>query len=148
MTQRHPDAIGGLAVAALGVVVLAGALTTPDVQFGVVGPAVLPSVFGALVILSGVWLTLTSLRAEPPVIEALDVRPLIQSVIAIGLYFAAFVPLGFIVSSTIFFFALAWILGSRSVLRDALASAGFVVALYLLFERLLTVDLPAGVLPL
>ena len=148
MTHRHPDAIGGLAVAALGVVVLAGALTTPDVQFGVVGPAVLPSAFGALVILSGVWLTLTSLRAEPPVIAALDVRPLLQSVIAVALYFAAFVPLGFIVSSTIFFFALAWILGSRSVLRDALASAGFVVALYLLFERLLTVDLPAGVLPL
>lgn len=148
MTRRHPDAIGGLAVATLGVVVLAGALTTPDVQFGVVGPAVLPSVFGVLVIISGLWLTLTSLRAEPPVIDALDLRPLIQSVIAIALYFAAFVPLGFIVSSTIFFFALAWILGSRSVLRDALTSAGFVVALYLLFERLLTVDLPAGVLPL
>lgn len=135
-------------VAALGVVVLAGALTTPDVQFGVVGPAVLPSAFGVLVIISGLWLSLTSLRAEPPVIDALDRRPLIQSVIAIALYFAAFVPLGFIVSSTVFFFALAWILGSRSVLRDALASAGFVVALYLLFERLLTVDLPAGVLPL
>lgn len=148
MTQRHPDAIGGLAVAALGVVVLAGALTTPDVQFGVVGPAVLPAVFGALVIFAGVWLTLTSLRAEPPVLPALDPRPLIQSVIAIALYFAAFVPLGFILSSTAFFFALAWILGSRSVLRDALSSAGFVVALYVLFERLLTVDLPAGVLPL
>ena len=148
MTHRHPDAIGGLAVAALGVVVLAGALTTPDVQFGVVGPAVLPAVFGALVIFSGVWLTLTSLHSERPATEPLDPRPLIQSVIAIALYFTAFVPLGFILSSTVFFFALAWILGSRSVVRDAISSAGFVVALYLLFERLLTVDLPAGVLPL
>ncbi|MGI8877044.1 MAG: tripartite tricarboxylate transporter TctB family protein [Candidatus Limnocylindria bacterium] len=148
MTLRHPDAIGGLAVVALGVVVLAGALTTPDVQFGVVGPAVLPSVFGILVVLSGLWLTAVSLRADPPVIEALDARPLTLAVIAVALYFAAFVPLGFIVSSVAFFFGLSWILGSRAVLRDAVASVGFVLALYVLFERLLTVDLPGGVLPL
>ena len=148
MSLRHPDAIGGLAVATLGVVALAGALTTPNVQFGAVGPAVLPSVFAVLVILSGLWLTATSLRSDLPDIEELDARTLGQAAVAVALYFAAFVPLGFIVSSTAFFFALAWILGSRSALRDAITSVAFVVALYLLFERLLTVDLPGGVLPL
>lgn len=134
-------------VVALGVVVLAGALTTPDVPFGVVGPAVLPSIFGGLILVSGVWLVLTSGTAHGARLEALDVRPLALSALAIALYFAAFTPLGFVVSSVVFFVAMGRILGSRATARDVLAGAGFVIALYVLFQSLLTVDLPRGVLP-
>ena len=148
MSWRHSDAVGGLLVVALGVVVLAGALTTPDVQFGVVGPAVLPSIFGALVVLAGVWLVLGSRGAPAAAIEALDMRPLALSALAVGAYFAAFVPLGFIVSSLAFFVGMARILGSRALLRDVVAGGAFVIGLYALFELLLTVDLPRGVLPL
>lgn len=134
-------------VVALGVVVLAGALTTPDVPFGVVGPAVLPSIFGGLILVSGAWLVLSSATAHGARLEALDVRPLALSALAIALYFGAFVPLGFVVSSVVFFVAMARILGSRATARDVLAGAGFVIGLYVLFQSLLTVDLPRGVLP-
>jgi len=148
VSWRHSDAVGGLAVVALGVVVLAGALTTPDVAFGVVGPAVLPSIFGALVVLSGLWLVIASRGVPEVAVEALDVRPLALSAIAVGAYFAAFVPLGFVVSSVAFFVAMARVLGSRALVRDILAGSAFVVGLYALFQMLLTVDLPQGVLPL
>ena len=148
MGWRHPDAIGGLAVAALGVVVIAGALTTPATQFGVVGPAVLPTVFGVAVIASGVWLAGVSLRATPPALDPLDRRPLLLTTVAVAAYLAAFVPVGFLLSSAVFLVVAARILGSRAVLRDAVAAVLFVVLLYVLFERLLTVDLPGGILPL
>ena len=135
-------------VVALGVVVLAGALTTPDVPFGVVGPAVLPSIFGGLVLLSGLWLVVSSRGTREAAVEALDVRPLALSALAIAVYFAAFVPLGFVASSVAFFVAMARILGSRALVRDVIAGSGFVVGLYALFQMLLTVDLPQGVLPL
>jgi hypothetical protein len=41
----------------------------------------------------------------------------------------------------------ARILGSRALVRDAVAALIFVLALYLLFVRFLTVDLPNGPLP-
>lgn len=148
MSLRHPDAIGGLVVVALGAVVIAGALTTPATQFGVVGPAVLPMIFGVVVIAAGVWLALVSLSAERPELEVLDLRPLLLAAVAVAAYLAAFVPLGFILSSVVFLVAMARVLGSRALVRDAVAGVGFVTALYLLFERFLTVDLPNGVLPL
>lgn len=147
MSWRHSDAVGGLLAIALGVVVLAGALTTPDVAFGVVGPAVLPSIFGSLVILSGLWLVVASRWTSAPAAVTLDVRPLALSAVAIAAYFAAFVPLGFVLSSIAFFVGMARILGSRASARDLLAGTAFVVALYALFQMLLTVDLPQGVLP-
>ncbi len=148
MSWRHSDAIGGLAVVALGVMVLAGALTTPDVPFGVVGPAVLPSIFGGLILLSGLWLVVGSRGAPAATVEALDVRPLALSAVAIAAYFVAFVPLGFVVSSVAFFVTMARILGSRAIVRDVIAGSAFVVGLYALFQMVLTVDLPQGVLPL
>ena len=148
MTWRHSDAVGGLLAIALGVVVLAGALTTPDVAFGVVGPAVLPSIFGSLVVLSGLWLVVASRWTPEAAPMTLDARPLALSAIAIAAYFAAFVPLGFVLSSITFFVSMARILGSHALARDILAGTAFVIALYALFQMLLTVDLPSGVLPI
>ena len=147
MSWRHSDAVGGLLAVALGVVVLAGALTTPDVAFGVVGPAVLPSIFGSLVVLSGLWLVAASRWAAAPVPVTLDPRPLALSAAAIAAYFATFVPLGFVLSSIAFFVGMARILGSRALVRDLVAGIAFVIALYALFQMLLTVDLPQGLLP-
>jgi hypothetical protein len=39
------------------------------------------------------------------------------------------------------------ILGSRSLVRDIVATALFVGAIYLLFVKFLTIDLPHGPLP-
>ena len=63
------------------------------------------------------------------------------------MFFAAFIPLGFVLSGTAFLVAQARILGSRSLARDVIASIVFVLAVYWLFVGFLTVDLPNGPLP-
>lgn len=146
--MRHPDVIGAVAVFIVGLIAIAAALTTPDPGFGVVGPAVLPTVLGVLVLVSAAWLARDALVAHPlPTLEPLDRTPLASTVVATALFFTLFVPLGFVLSGAAYLVVEARILGSRRLARDILASVLFALGLDLLFVRILTVDLPHGPLP-
>ncbi len=140
--------IGAAVIAVLAVITLAGGLTTPDPGFGVVGPAVLPTIIGAVMLVTAVWLAVDAARgAPPPSTEPLDRRPFAFSVAATAVFLFAFVPLGFVISAATFLVAQARILGSRNLVRDVIASIVFIVSLYLLFVQFLTIALPKGPLP-
>jgi putative tricarboxylic transport membrane protein len=145
---RHPDAIGAVAIAVLAVIVLYGGVTTPDPGFGVVSPATFPTVLGALMLGSAIWVGLDARGKAVPTLERIDSRPFVLTVIATGLFLWAFVTVGFVISASLFLIAEAWILGSRRLVRDVIASVLFVVALDVLFVKFLTIDLPKGVLPI
>jgi len=148
VTSRNPDLIGAAAIALLAVVTIAGGLTTPDPGFGVVSPAVLPTLIGVLMLGSAAWLAIDAIRGTPPpVTEPVDGLPFGYTVAATAAFLFAFVPLGFIVSGTAFLIAQSRILGSRHLVRDAIASLLFVSGLYLLFVQGLTITLPKGPLP-
>lgn len=148
MTSRNPDLVGAALIAALALVTIAGGATTPDPGFGVVSPAVLPTLVGVLMLASAVWLAVDAFRGTPPPeTEPIDRRPFGYSVAATAAFLLAFVPLGFIISATAFLIAQAGILGSRHLLRDSIASVLFIAALYLLFVQGLTIALPKGPLP-
>jgi putative tricarboxylic transport membrane protein len=147
VTLRHPDAIGAIAIAVLAIVVLYGGLTTPDPGFGVVSPGTFPTILGMLMLGSALWVGLDARGKAIPTLEPIDRRPFWLTVLATGLFLAAFVPLGFLISATLFLIAEAWILGSRQLLRDVIASVLFISALYVLFVKFLTIDLPRGPLP-
>jgi putative tricarboxylic transport membrane protein len=57
------------------------------------------------------------------------------------------VPVGFVLTAIPYLVVQARILGSRAVVRDAIAAVVFVVAIYFLFVRFLGIDLPNGPLP-
>ena len=147
MTLRHPDAIGAIAIAVLAIVVFYGGLTTPDPGFGVVSPGTFPTLLGVLMLGTALWVGLDARGKAIPTLEPVDHRPFWLTVLATGLFLAAFVPLGFLISATLFLIAEAWILGSRQLVRDVIASVLFISALYVLFVKFLTIDLPRGPLP-
>lgn len=148
MIARHPDAIGAALIVLAAIAVLAGGLTTPDPGFGVVSPAAFPLAIGVLMLASATWLFVDTVRQRgASVLEPLDRRPLAATAIAFAAFLAAFVPLGFTISGAAFFMVEARVLGSRWPVRDAIASAVFVLAVYWLFVGFLTVDLPNGPLP-
>ena len=143
MTIRHPDLIGAAAIA-----LVVGALTSPDPGFGVVRPATFPIVIGILLLASAAWLVVDTVRANTsPALDALDRRPFLCTAVAGAAFLLAFAPLGFTLSAIPYLVAQARILGSRALVRDVVASIGFVIALYILFVRILTIDLPNGPLP-
>lgn len=148
MTSRNPDTIGAALIAVLAVVTIAGGVTTPDPGFGVVSPAVLPTIIGSLMLVTAVWLAFDAARGTPaPQAEALDTRPFAYTVAATAAILFAFVPLGFVISAAAFLVAQARILGSRHLVRDVVASVAFILGLYVLFVRFLTIALPTGPLP-
>jgi putative tricarboxylic transport membrane protein len=148
VTLRHPDLIGAVAIALIATAVIVGAVTSPDPGFGVVRPATFPVAIGVLMLASAVWLGWETLRrAAVSAGEAFDRRPLAATALATALFLLAFVPLGFVLSATPYLVAESRILGSRALLRDAVAAVLFVLAIYVLFVRFLTVDLPNGPLP-
>jgi len=57
-------------------------------------------------------------------------------------------PLGYIVATTLFFVAVARILGSRAPIRDLVAGFAIAVVLFVAFTQFLGVDLPAGLTPI
>ncbi|MEK7862625.1 MAG: tripartite tricarboxylate transporter TctB family protein [Chloroflexota bacterium] len=148
MTLRHPDAIGALAIVIVAIIVLFGGLTTPDPGFGVVSPAAFPIMLGVLMLAAAGWLALQTRGAAIPAAEPTDRGPLAGSLAATALFLVAFVPMGFVLSAPPYFVAQARILGSRALVRDVIVAVIFTAVIYLLFVRLLTIDLPKGPLPL
>jgi putative tricarboxylic transport membrane protein len=148
VTSRNPDLVGAVLIAVLALVTIAGGVTTPDPGFGVVSPAVLPTLVGILMLGSAAWLAVDALRGtSPPQTEPIDRQPFGYTIVATLAFLLAFVPLGFIISATAFLIGQARILGSRHLLRDSIASVLFITALYVLFVLGLTIALPKGPLP-
>lgn len=148
MTLRHPDLIGAALIAAMAVAIIVAGATTPDPGFGVVPPAAFPVAIGVLMLAAAVLLLVETLRTRRVVVtEAIDARPFASTAIATAAFLFAFVPLGFLISAAAFLPVQARILGSRSPVRDIAVGIVFAIAVYLLFVRFLTIDLPSGPLP-
>ena len=148
MTRPHPDAIGVAVILAIATLTIAGGLATPDPGFGVVSPAVFPVVLGVLMLGSAAWLAIETVRGSTlPAPDRLDGRPLAATAIATALFLTTFVPVGFVITGTAFLIVGARILGSTALVRDAIASLVFILALYWLFVGFLKVPLPNGPLP-
>lgn len=62
------------------------------------------------------------------------------------LYAVVLDPLGYIIATSIFFVGIAWIAGSRKLIRDIIIAILFSAAVYFGFTELLGVRLPAGLL--
>jgi putative tricarboxylic transport membrane protein len=108
------------------------------------GPAIFPIVLAVPLGLLSVYLIL---RPDPGA-DWPRGRTLLKQAIALVAFVAyAYLlePLGFVVSTLLAVVALGWLLGAR--LRDAgLAGLGISVVLFVLFNNLLHLPLPAGVL--
>ena len=112
--------------------------------FAAVGPRLFPVLVGIGLIASGLAVAIFARSSEPNAEAEADWRTLLLIAAVLAVYLALYMPLGFPLASIAFFVAAAWALGSRAPLRDVLSGVVLVVVVYLLFTRLLGIDLPAG----
>jgi putative tricarboxylic transport membrane protein len=157
--SRRIVAVGFL-VAAL--VVLAEALTLPEGGgYQAVGPRAFPLLVGtglAVVAVIGLVQAFPRRRpvnsadasdggAERPE-EAIQWRPVLALVAALAGYAALIGPVGYWQSTTLFFTVCARVLGSRRLLRDFVVALMLALATYVLFDRVLGITLPPGLIRL
>jgi len=142
--------------------------------YAAVGPRIFPMVVGVGFLVAGAALLLGALRRGDPALaptpapvspaertatapdDALGIRdddpstaptdwPTLAGVAALlAGYVVLFVPLGFILSSALLLVGGARVLGSRSPVRDVAAGVLVSLAAYVVFTRLLGLELPPG----
>jgi putative tricarboxylic transport membrane protein len=142
------DALIGLAIATGGAVLAVLAWPIPRGEVGNPGPGFLPLVLGLLLIVLGLACAVLAVRAREMTPTALGSNKMLICIVAVGVAALAFIPLGFIVTMTVFLAVLFRALGSIPWWRAALSAAAATVALWLVFDQALGVRLPPGVLPL
>ena len=153
---RGPRAWGLILLAiAIAVLVATTAIRSQE-GYAATGPRFVPLIVGLLLlVLSLLFLARTFVRPDVDLAERAAreaavtewARPL--SVVAALLAYAFLMePLGYVVATTLFFVAVARILGSRALVRDLLAGAAIGAVLYVAFTQFLGVDLPAGLTPI
>ena len=140
----------------LGVVVLRDGLSQPESRSASgVGAGFLPEIVGVLVMALAVALMGQLARGHygsPDEGEGdIDIRtthwlPVAGCVAAVVFFIAAVETLGYPVTAAVSFWITACSMGARKHLRNAAISILLVLAIYLLFTKLLGIDLPAGVL--
>ena len=146
----------GLAVITLGAVWLAGALALPQVAtYAVIGPGVFVTLVGGGLVVLGALLLVATARGErfhPQDAEDADPdRPTDWpafglTTLAAALPIALLRPLGFPLAATLSFALVARAFGSRRLGKDLAVGLALGVACWLLFSRLLGLELP-GPLP-
>ncbi len=148
---RH-DLVGGLLAAALGAAVVLHVRTFPELPDGQPGPALFPGIVGTLLVLFGLVLVVRAVlargeRAADPD-AGVTAQGRLRALAVLGLvvgYLLLAETLGFVVTMGVLLFLLMWLLGARPLVA-ALAAAVTTGFVFLLFEELLLVPLPQGLL--
>lgn len=143
----------GLFVAACLVLYDASQIETSAAQRGPVGPAAVPTLIGALLLVVAVFLAVDVLRGGHGELEAGEDIDLShgsdwRTVLLLAASFLANVLLiervGWPISGAVLFFGCAFALGSRKYALNAVIAVIMSVGSYFLFARVLGIELPAG----
>jgi putative tricarboxylic transport membrane protein len=149
-----------LAVCAVigGLVYLYADSKLPAVRIGdPLGPKIFPAIIGAGIVLSGLLLMLeTSRRRRQAAPAAAGEHPgehqrpgiLIGMLAWTVLYYLAFEPVGYLVSTVIFLLGLLAVFNRGRHLTNLAVALGFTAVAYTIFDRFLSVPMPEGILAL
>ncbi len=146
--MKRSDAILGGAAALLGATVYTQTLSFPTMPDGTPGPALFPRILSAMLVLVGIVIAVQSTRhhvGENGSYEAANIARAGGVLLGIAAYVFLVHRLGFLPTSVLLLLALMTMLGVR--LRVGLPAA-VALALFslLIFERVLRVPLPPGIL--
>ena len=150
MTERHPGADRGGVAIAIGVLALAAVILWDQAGLQLtsvygLGPKAMPIVIAAGLAILGIANLVTALRGQLPARETVD-RKAILFILG-GL--AALIALiglggGFIVATAVLFVATSAAFGRRALATDLAIGIVIGTIVYLMFDKVLTLSLPAG----
>jgi putative tricarboxylic transport membrane protein len=148
MDVNRPDK-AGLAVA-IGLLALAGVVwwdlssLSLTATYGI-GPAAMPIVIASGLVLLAIGNFITAWRGELPERESMDPRAFLL-ILGGMVALIALIALGggFIPATAVLFAATSAAFGRKAILTDLLIGAVLAVIIFLVFDKILTLSLPAG----
>ena len=146
----------GLVLLILGVVVLLDGLGQPEsTSASGIGAGLFPTIIGVVLIFISVMLIIEVLRGrrgEPEDDEGdidtskLAAWQLLLTIGAVIFFMLTIEVIGYILSSAVTFWAVAFAMGARRHIRSGAIALILSLAIYLLFTQVLRIDLPTGML--
>ncbi|WP_413101252.1 tripartite tricarboxylate transporter TctB family protein [Streptomyces sp. Inha503] len=149
--------IAALLFLAAGVAVLGWAFAIPEGAIDQdVGPRAFPLLVGVGLCVSASVAVVQAFRGSDPALteqareeaRLTEWRPVAALLALLVCYLFALAPCGYWQSTAVLFALVARVLGSRRILRDALIGLVLALAVYFLFDRLLGIHLPPGIVRL
>jgi putative tricarboxylic transport membrane protein len=151
---QHTKSKAGYAIG-LGLIVLAAIIwfDTERMQvppnYSAYGPQIFPYISVVALVALALYLLWQTATGKPDAVkpEAEHSDWLGVVAITVGLLSQYFLieTLGFVLSAAFLFFAVAWGFRSRRYLRDAVVAIGLSLVTYLIFTKLLNLQLPPGI---
>jgi putative tricarboxylic transport membrane protein len=146
LSHRTGDALTGLALAAGGAVFAVLAWPIPRGEIGNPGPGFLPLVLGLALVVLGLGCAMRAWRTRDAATVMLAETKAVVCVVALFGAALLFVPLGFVPTIAIFLAVLFGVLAGMRWWAAAIAGCGASVALWLVFDYLLGLGLPTGMM--
>ena len=150
--MKTADIVGGLIGMVIGLYAIwEGTKMPPDVVMKI-GPSYFPSIMAWLLVIFSVALLINALRGRSKgtlIPLRLSDKGVQRGLITLGaaiIYCATLDPIGFIPVSIIFLVFMAWVLGIRAWRVLLLAPPLITLSVWLIFEKVLHLALPAGLL--
>lgn len=121
----------------------------------VVSPRTFPYLVATLLLLTSVGVFYQVLRGKEGVpdgtqpgdaFQKADLRPMIIIIGAIGLHLFLIERIGYIISATISFWAVAYCFGAKKMVKTGFIALFFVILVYFSFTNLLEIQLPKWIL--
>jgi putative tricarboxylic transport membrane protein len=150
--MKTADIVGGIVGVLIGLFALWEGSKMPSDIVMKIGPSYFPSILATLLIVFSAILVINALRGcskgtvEPFRLSDQGVRRGLVTLAAAFVFCAVLDPLGFLLTSVIFLVFMIWFLGKRGAVALIVAPLVVTVATWLLFEKVLYLSLPAGVL--
>ena len=153
--MRFNDAIVGLFLSVLAIMVLFHVETFPSLPLHDVGPATLPRVLAWVLLICSVYLIFDGIRKRTTLAgvslgswarNSQAWRRLALVPVAVLTYTFAAVPVGFIPTTMLVLFVLVIDFSNGRWLAAAIISVVFTIVIYLVFVHILLVPLPPGIL--
>ncbi len=146
--MKLSDALLGGTAAILGAATFAYVQSFPKMPDGTPGPSLFPQILGILLVIFGGAVVVQSMRPHGGENEHFERAAVIKAglvLVAIAVFIGLVERLGFLITGTLVTGSLMLVLGVR--LRVALPTTIFlVIGSVILFERILRVPLPVGLL--
>ncbi len=150
---RAGDIASGIFLIVVGAITIAGASSIVSSVGGKMHPRTLPMVLGIVLVGGGSWLIFHTFLKEyhNKPIEWPDRKGWLRwcvSLVMMALYGVLMQLLGFLLSSCLFVAAFIWYFGNYRIWFAIAWGVGTMIFIYALFVWLLSMELPAGLLPL
>ena len=146
--MKLSDALLGGAAVLLGAATFAYVQSFPKMPDGTPGPSLFPQILGVLLVIFGVAVVVQSVRPHTGENEHFERNAVIKAglvLVGIAVYIGLVQRLGFLITATLVTGSLMLVLGVK--LRVALPTTILlVIGSVMLFERILRVPLPVGLL--